>query len=141
GVSANLAVSIVADEDTNSLLIRGTPRDYRQLLTVIRRLDSAPRQVMINAVIGQATLNESHAYGVDWVRVSENLENGPARLSTNFLPTGLFGENGLPTPGSGLILTRTFANASSVIDATLQAIASDTEVTLLARPTIMATNN
>jgi general secretion pathway protein D len=122
-------------------LIRSTPRDYRQLLTVIRRLDTSPRQVMINAVIGQATLNEGHAYGVDWVRVSNNLENGPARLSTNFLPSGLFGENGLPTPGSGLILTRTFANGSSMIDATLQAIASDNEVTLLARPTIMATNN
>ena len=30
-VSANLSVKIVADESTNSLLIRSTARDYRQL--------------------------------------------------------------------------------------------------------------
>lgn len=140
-VSADLSVSIVADEDTNSLLIRSTPRDYRQLLTIISRLDTLPQQVMINAVIGQATLSEGVSYGVDWVRVSENLSSGPARLSSSFLPTGLLDGNGAATPGSGLVLTRTFANGSAVIDATLNAIAADNEVTLLARPTIMATNN
>lgn len=140
-VSADLSVSIVADEDTNSLLIRSTPRDYRQLLTIISRLDTLPQQVMINAVIGQATLSEGVSYGVDWVRVSENLGSGPARLSSSFLPTGLLDTNGIATPGSGLVLTRTFANGSAIIDATLNAIAADNEVTLLARPTIMATNN
>ena len=34
-VSADLTIQIVADEATNSLLIRSTARDYRQLLTTI----------------------------------------------------------------------------------------------------------
>ena len=34
-VSANLTVKIVADEATNSLLIRSTARDYRQLLILL----------------------------------------------------------------------------------------------------------
>ena len=38
-VSANLSVKIVADETTNSLLIRSSARDYRQLLTTISQLD------------------------------------------------------------------------------------------------------
>ena len=41
-VSANLTVKIVADEATNSLLIRSTARDYRQLLTTISQLDVVP---------------------------------------------------------------------------------------------------
>jgi general secretion pathway protein D len=96
---------------------------------------------MINAVIGQATLSEGTAYGVDWVRVSQNLTNGPATLSSLFLPTGLLDETGAATPGSGLVLTRSFANGSSVINATLNAIALENDVTLLARPTLLATNN
>jgi general secretion pathway protein D len=140
-VSADLAVAIVADEDTNSLLIRSTPRDYRQLLQIISRLDTLPKQVMINAVIGQATLSEGTSYGVDWVRVSQNLNSGPARLTSQFLPAGILDDNGLATPGSGLVLTRSFANGSATIDATLNAIAIENEVRLLARPTIMATNN
>src|SRR5690606_13238304 len=55
-VSGNLSVTIVADEDTNSLLIRASPREYRQLLTTIAQLDSVPLQVLINAVIGQVRL-------------------------------------------------------------------------------------
>ena len=140
-VSADLSVSIVADENTNSLLIRSSPRDYRQLLTIMNRLDTLPKQVMINAVIAQATLSDSNSLGVDWIRVSENLSSGPARLSSQFLPGGILDESGLATSGSGLVLTRTFANNSAVVDATLQAIAQENEVTLLARPTLMATNN
>jgi len=40
-----------------------------------------------------------------------------------------------------LIMTRTFNDGTSIIDATLNAIAQDNEVSLLARPTILATNN
>ena len=139
-VSANISVTIVADEDTNSLLVRSTPRDYRQLLATINNLDTPPPQVLINAVIGQATLTDSNEFGVDWLRVSQNANSGI--VSSRFLPqTGLIQDNGNAALGSGLIMTRTFNDGTSIIDATLNAIAQDNEVTLLARPTILATNN
>jgi len=139
-VSANISVTIVADEDTNSLLVRSTPRDYRQLLTTINNLDTLPPQVLINAVIGQVTLTDSNDFGVDWLRVSQNANTG--LVSSRFLPqAGLIQDSGNAAIGSGLIMTRTFNDGSSVIDATLNAIAQDNEVTLLARPTILATNN
>lgn len=142
-VSANLTVSIVADEDTNTLLIRASPREYRQLLTTIGGIDRVPTQVLINAVIGQATLTEGMQFGIDWTRVSANAASGPARLSTQFLPGSLFNSAGefAPGPGSGLVLTKTFMDGSAIIDATLQALAVDNDVTLLARPAILATNN
>lgn len=140
-VSANLRVIIVADEDTNSLLVRSTPRDYRQLLTTINNLDTVPLQVLINAVIGQVTLTDSNQFGVDWTRVSGNVNSGPARLSSRNLPAGLLNQAGLATQGSGLVLTQVFAEGSAIIDVTLNAIAQDNEVTLLARPSIMVINN
>ncbi len=140
-VSANLSVTIVADEDTNSLLVRSTPRDYRQLLTTINNLDTVPAQVLINAVIGQVTLTDSNEFGVDWVSISNNVNTGV--ISSRVLPSGLLltDGSGLGAQGSGLIMSRTFSDGSSIIDATLNAIAQDNEVRLLARPTILATNN
>lgn len=139
-VSANLSVTIVADEDTNSLLVRTTPRDYRQLLATINNLDTPPQQVMINAVIGQVTLTDGNEFGVDWQRISQNANTGI--ISSRFLPaSGLIQENGQAAIGSGLVMTRTFNDGSSIIDATLNAIARDNEVRLLARPNILATNN
>lgn len=138
-VSANISVTIVADVDTNSLLVRSTPRDYRQLLTTINNLDTPPPQVLINAVIGQVTLTDANQFGVDWTRISQNANTGI--VSSNVLPGGLFQDNGDPTPGAGLIMTRVFNDGTSIINATLNAIAQDNEVRLLARPTILATNN
>jgi general secretion pathway protein D len=141
-VSANISVSIVSDEDTNSLLIRAAPREYRQLLTTISTLDVAPAQVLINAVIGQATLTDRNEFGIDWTRVSGNLASGPARLTSSFIPAIDFVTGtDMPVPQSGLVLTKTFMDGSAVIDATLRAIAMDNDVRLLARPTILATNN
>ena len=139
-VSANITVTIVADEDTNSLLVRSTPRDYRQLLTTINNLDTVPPQVLINAVIGQVTLTDDNEFGVDWVRISENANTGV--VSSRFLPAaGLIQGNGSAAVGSGLVMSRTFNDGTSIIDATLNAISQDNEVRLLARPTILATNN
>ncbi|MGV3590305.1 MAG: type II secretion system secretin GspD [Gammaproteobacteria bacterium] len=147
-VSGNLSVTIVADEDTNSLLVRASPREYRQLLTTIAQLDSVPLQVMINGVIGQVRLTDSMQFGIDWTRVSAN-----SRLGTRFLPGTGFTTSDLQTPGtgfdptdvqrpgSGLILTRSFMDGAAQIDAMLRAIGQDNEVRLLARPTLIAMNN
>lgn len=141
GVSANISVTIVADKDTNSLLVRATPREYRQLLETINELDSVPLQVVINAVIGQVTLTDINRFGIDWTRVSADAAGAPARLTGRFLPTGILDANGLATAGSGLVLTKTFMDGAAVVDATLQAIAQNNDVRLLARPTILTTNN
>src|SRR5690606_4205352 len=103
-VSANLKVTIVPDEATNSLLIRANPRDYRQLLATISQLDVAPTQVMINAVIAQIVLNDETAFGVDWSRVLETA-TGSTNISTGFLPRP---PNGRDSGLGGLLFTRSF---------------------------------
>ena len=131
-VSANLQVRIVADEATNSLLVRSSARDYRQLLTTISQLDVAPLQVMVNAVIAQITLGDDTRFGVDWSRVAENAELTPVEntAQTTFTPVL-----------SGLMFTRSFLDGAARVEATLRAIARNNEVRLLARPSLMVTNN
>lgn len=132
-VAADLTVKIVADEATNSLLIRSTARDYRQLLTTINMLDTVPLQVMINAVIAQVTLTDGNEFGVDWSRIAANsaVDDISTNTRTSFVP----GDVG------GLLFSKSFINGAARIDATLAAIASNNEVRLLARPTITVANN
>ena len=131
-VSANLSVKIVADEATNSLLIRSTARDYRQLLTTINQLDAVPLQVMINAVIAQITLSEATKFGVDWSRIAADSQVDP--ISTN-ASTGFVPQLG------GLLFTKSFIDGASQVDATLEAIAINNDVQLLARPSLTVANN
>ncbi len=131
-VSANLSVKIVADEATNSLLIRSTARDYRQLLTTINQLDSVPLQVMINAVIAQITLSDATKFGVDWSRIAANSAVDPISTNTS---TGFVPQLG------GLLFTKSFIDGASQVDATLEAIAINNDVQLLARPSLTVTNN
>ena len=131
-VSANLQVRIVADEATNSLLIRASARDYRQLLTTISQLDQVPLQVMVNAVIAQITLNDETRFGVDWSRVAEDASMQPITntVQTSFVPTL-----------NGLMFTRSFLDGAARVEATLEAIAQNNEVRLLARPSLTVINN
>ena len=131
-VSANLSVKIVADEATNSLLIRSTARDYRQLLTTINQLDAVPLQVMINAVIAQITLSEATKFGVDWSRIAADSQVDPisTNVSTEFVPQL-----------GGLLFTKSFIDGASQVDATLEAIAINNDVQLLARPSLTVANN
>ncbi|MEX2332874.1 MAG: secretin N-terminal domain-containing protein, partial [Pseudohongiella sp.] len=135
-VSADLRVTIVADEATNTLLIRSNPRDYRYLLAIINQLDSAPLQVMLNAVIAQVVLTDDTSFGVDWSRVLENA-SGSTRISTGFLPTGTEGQSGL----GGLLFNRAFLDGAARVEATLEAIAINNDVRLLARPSLTVVNN
>lgn len=132
-IAANLAVKIVADEATNSLLIRSTARDYRQLLTTISQLDVVPLQVMINAVIAQITLTDANEFGVDWSRVATDSAVQPisTATSTNYTPSGL----------GGLMFSKSFIDGAAQVDATLEAIAVNNDVQLLARPSLTVINN
>jgi general secretion pathway protein D len=131
-VSANLSVKIVADEATNSLLIRGTAREYRQVLTIISQLDAVPLQVVINAVIAQVTLTDDTRFGVDWSRIADQPITNPisTETSTVFLPAL-----------GGLLFNKTFLDGAARVEATLEAIAVNNEVRLLARPTLTVANN
>ncbi|HDZ08710.1 type II secretion system secretin GspD [Pseudohongiella sp.] len=135
-VSADLRVTIVADDATNTLLIRSNPRDYRQLLAIINQLDTAPLQVMLNAAIAQVVLTDDTAFGVDWSRVLETA-TGTTRVSTGFLPSRADGGSGL----GGLLFNRAFLDGAARVEATLEAIAVNNDVRLLARPSLTVVNN
>ncbi len=62
----NLAsgIRITANAANNSIVIRATQREYRQILQALRQIDTPSVQVLINTTIAEVTLNDDLRYGV-----------------------------------------------------------------------------
>ena len=63
-------INIVADGDTNSLVIEASQADYQNLLPVIKKLDKARSQVYVQAMIVEASLNDLRNLSAQWRAVA-----------------------------------------------------------------------
>jgi general secretion pathway protein D len=57
---------VFADEITNSLVILATPSDYSFIEETIRKIDTMPRQVVIEGLVAQVTLTDNLSFGFSW---------------------------------------------------------------------------
>ena len=57
---------IVADETSNSLLVRGTAKEYKKIQSALRELDKQPLQVLLEATIAEVSLENELSYGIQW---------------------------------------------------------------------------
>ena len=124
-------VKFVFDEINNSILVRATPRDYRSILKTIRELDLYPRQVLIEVLIAEITLDDSTAMGFEWSKLGAQGTGSQAGWTS-----GLSGSS--PPITTGLVYTVNYVN--SFVSA-LRAFASENKVNVLSSPHIIASNN
>ena len=59
-------VKVSADKATNSVVITSSLRDYAQLRAVVDRLDLPRRQVFIDAVVLDLSVNGTNSFGVSF---------------------------------------------------------------------------
>lgn len=52
--------------ETNSLIIMASPEDYKNVLSVIKKLDRRPKQVFVEAMITEISINKSIELGTKW---------------------------------------------------------------------------
>ena len=120
-------VKVIADTDNNSILVLASQEDYRSIEAAIRRLDVAPRQVLIEATIAEVSLSDNLNYGVRWF-----LEEEGWQLGIN-----------APVPGSaaGDGLAFAFFDADSSVKAFFDALAANSSVKFLSTPQVMVLDN
>ena len=131
-------VSIHADGRQNRLTIRTTKRTYAMVETLLKRLDTPPRQVVIQAVVADITLTENTEYGFSYAAMQQYgdyvfkhaMLGAPAPDNANF-----------PEP-------KTFPNGIAFLlkkdedkMAFIRAVAGDNNVKVLSSPQIMATSD
>jgi len=148
-------IKITADEPTNSLIIIASPRDYETLKQVLELLDIPRRQVFVEAVMLEVSMDQTRQAGVS-MHAASPLENQGAIFASN-APSGintltllsLFNQ-GVQLP-SGLMVGA-IANPITIqgekgeitipsAGVLVQALASDSNVNVLSTPTILTTDN
>lgn len=60
------AATIIADKRTNTLIVRGTPEQVRQIAEIIPTLDKAVPQINLQVKIQEITESAGRALGVNW---------------------------------------------------------------------------
>lgn len=139
GVSGQTAseVRVIADKDTNALLILATPADYDVIESAIRKLDVIPRQVLVEVTLAEVLLDDKYSFGIGWFFSGK--DNVAGRLAGGLLPTTPGEAPGVPTdPGFLSIIQRT---ASGDVRAALTALGTYGKAQVLASPHIMVLDN
>jgi len=148
---------LVADNITNSIVAQGPPSGLEIIERLLEQIDVKPDQVMISTIIGQLTLDDTKAFGMDYFGIGGDLAThaGGGGLDT-IIAAIIAAHNGttapttLVDPITGVLAGTATAPLSGLhmygkiggnLNAYLQALQSKTDFTVLSRPSIFTSNN
>jgi general secretion pathway protein D len=149
-------VKVTADKATNALIIVASANDYETLMGVIKKLDIRRRQVYVEAVIMEISLDKSRELGAEFRGAVQTGGSGAAISGTNFgftggvndLYTAISAGNVLSFSGTGLTLGGTLGKVKlsdgtevPAITAVLRAAETRDNVNILSSPHLLTLDN
>ena len=135
-------VQVFADKASNSLVISATPRDYSRLRGVIQELDTRRKQVFVEAVIMEVSVDRLRSIGADPTQVLGLFSKGSLNVLGGFnrvpedlatLAQSLSGS----TTGSAAAIVANTVNVRFF----LQLLMNLTDTNLLSTPQVIASDN
>ena len=145
GVTAS-EVRVIADKDTNSLLILAAPSDYEVIVGALRQLDVVRRQVLVEVYLAEVKLTDNLSFGLNYFLTTRNNTTGTLSSAINGSTA-----SGLPTTGNAFSPTGVvppFAPGLQLINfagnevrAVLNTLGTDGKSKVLAAPQIMVLDN
>jgi general secretion pathway protein D len=130
-------VTITPDKASNSLVIMASPNDYNNLVQVIKKLDRRSKQVFVQVLIAEVSLDKSNEFGLQTGLIGGGSPNSNLTVAGMYDPLGTLGTilKSIPT-GSGIF------NASPLnITAVLKALDSNGLLNVLSTPNILTSDN
>ena len=139
---------VVAEQRTNTLILRDNPETINRLEELLKTLDAPTPQIYIQAAIAEISLTKDNATGIEWLWKNPNFYDTDTRTATRFdlrqtVENPNYFDNagerigkGLPI-GMGLgvgVLTKRF-------DAVLHALTVEKDVNILSRPYLVTLDN
>jgi general secretion pathway protein D len=144
----------IADETTNSVIVTTTPRQWTDIEPTIRSLDKMPRQVLIEVLVAEITLNDDTRLGMDWALRGQSgkFEFGAASQSIQTATSGstapITAPSGLEKLGAATAITglpgaglTAFTFISDAFFAMLNVLAAENRVNVLSNPHVMTSEN
>ncbi|KPK83644.1 MAG: hypothetical protein AMJ81_07705 [Phycisphaerae bacterium SM23_33] len=121
-------VFVVADEDTNSLLVRTATKYVKRVKEILLELDRPIQQVLIKVLIAEVTHDKTTDLGAEFSALNIRIGSSTSSIGTDF---------NVASQAGGLI--------TRVVDAdytvTLRALATIGKLNVLSRPYILASDN
>ena len=165
--SNNPDLRVLADQDTNALVITAPPKIMQQVRLIIAQLDIRRSQVLVEAIVAQVSTDKSSQLGVDWIAynpssiaaagilnpsTSSALSNIGSELSSGIgTTTTSLGSSSttalaasaasqiIGTGATALVGSRTSNGA--IYGALLKALASDANTNILSTPSLLTLDN
>ena len=144
--------SLVVDGRTNNLIVTDIPGNFARLEAALAALDVRTPQILVDAELIETTLTKLKDFGVEWGNGTEGniFSFKPATRTTYFPFSGLAsvfpGNQGLTSSGltktgptAGSYQFGTLASGSAL--AVLQALETDSDTKILARPKVLTLDN
>jgi general secretion pathway protein D len=127
-------ISVVPDEQNNTIVITATASEYRRIRTILRAIDSSPTQVLIEATLAEVTLNDELKMGVRWFfNKGANSASQTDAAGTSFGP--------LTGAATNLLPGFSYVFNSLNIKAVINALSTVSDVNIISSPTLMVTEN
>lgn len=114
---------IAADKTRNAVIVRASRAQHQEMGQIIKLLDQAQAQVLIEATIAEVVLNDQVELGVRWFFETGNFSNTFSDVTTGAVAANF--------PGFSSV----FSSGSS--EAVLNALSSVTDVRVISAPTLM----
>lgn len=117
---AILRVSVTADKATNSLIIVASPEDYQEVVQVVSKLDRRPRQVFVEAMITEVSLDKTLELGTKWrAGADKDARNivigGAGTVDSSTIQNIISGMAGLTVGGLGNFITVPVTRADGTV--------------------------
>src|SRR5205823_5894707 len=135
---------IVADPATNSLVIYGTAQEFQNIKNILKDLDIVPRQVLLDVLIAEVTLQNTESFGIEYEIFSKF---NPTVFGQTFGSQGAVRSGTLPSGSPSPSITQFASGISGVIGrgnairAFINALAKDSRIKILSSPSVLAADN
>jgi general secretion pathway protein D len=140
---------VLADKDTNSLIITAPPKTMRQIRDVIAQLDIQRAQVLVEGIVAEVSANKSSQLGVDWAVFNGDRIAAAGILDPNTLSALATAaasgnpEAGLSALGQGINIVggRDGGDGGTSFGILLKALKGDGDSNVLSTPTLVTLDN
>ena len=135
-------VKIIADETNNSLIFKARPKDYAIIKELLNKLDILPRQVLIEVLVAEVTLNNEVKYGVEWFIENKGINiNGTPYNANMMLDAGKAVAQSTPLGENLPGFTYALYDGEGTLKALINLLDTSTDVDILSTPNILAADN
>jgi type II secretion system protein D len=133
---------LIADPQSNSLVVNGSPEHIEVIDKLIQEMDVCPQQVYVSTIIGQLSLGGEFNYGFDFLNALDDFTLRQKDVTGTAGTTGVAGALDLPWNGEGLsTAAMSFYGQLGALSRYIKVLEGNKNFKVLSSPSLHIMNN